>query len=385
MRKGMVITVGVGEGVENAIAKSIMSENPERVVFICTDSSKDKVAHIIDICKDRFESSIEIIDEEDFDSCYRKASEIVSVLVREYGAKGVTADITSGTKPMSSGLAFACVAFECERLVYVSGRREKGRVITGTEKVISVTPMSAIAELKLRLCIELFNRFQYDSCLNIIEDLERKIKDDEILSRFRRVERLAKACSAWDRFQHDDAFKVLREFKGEFEESKRHLYLIVSDKDDKAMIADLLQNAERRISEGKYDDAVARVYRCIEKVAQVRLKELGVDASDVELEKVPEHLREKYLNRKRLSLKCCYDLLKDLGDDVGRRFSENEELRKLLHARNYSILAHGDVPVERETALRMIAIAREFSRVVAGNIDEYEKRARFPRIEAYET
>ena len=38
------------------------------------------------------------------------------------------------------------------------------------------------------------------------------------------------------------------------------------------MVEDLLLNAERRAIQGRYEDAIGRIYRAIELIAQIRLK-----------------------------------------------------------------------------------------------------------------
>jgi len=49
------------------------------------------------------------------------------------------------------------------------------------------------------------------------------------------------------------------------------------------LIADILNNARRRMKEGKYDDAMARLYRTVELIAQYRLKmKYEIDTSDVD-------------------------------------------------------------------------------------------------------
>lgn len=64
-------------------------------------------------------------------------------------------------------------------------------------------------------------------------------------------------------------------------------------------MVDLLANAKRRKDEGRIDDAVARLYRAIEVVAQVALKDRhGFKSSEkVPLDRVPEALRPGWAPR----------------------------------------------------------------------------------------
>ena len=91
-----------------------------------------------------------------------------------------------------------------------------------------------------------------------------------------------------------------------------------------SLVVDLLNNASRRAEEGKYDDAVARLYRCIELIAQIKLKErFGIDTSDVDLKLIPEEVKDE-LERKRdekgrikIGLSDSYKLLSAFNDELG--------------------------------------------------------------------
>ncbi len=128
----------------------------------------------------------------------------------------------------------------------------------------------------------------------------------------------------------------------------------------RATVEDLVANAERRAREGKYDDAVTRLYRATEMVAQVRFlkKPLECTTSEVPVEKVPELVREEFCQRYfdpptgklRLPLYAAFRLLKAAGAPEGEEFFAREEAFKgLLNARNYSLLAHGATPIRPET------------------------------------
>jgi CRISPR-associated protein (TIGR02710 family) len=115
-------------------------------------------------------------------------------------------------------------------------------------------------------------------------------------------------------------------------------------------VLDLLANAKRRKDEGRFDDAVARLYRAIEAIAQVALKEgHGVESTEyVPLERVPEPLRTTWATRANegivaLGLQDAYALLAALTDAVGKKFQDAglNGTKSPLVARNRSILAHG--------------------------------------------
>ena len=157
------------------------------------------------------------------------------------------------------------------------------------------------------------------------------------------------------------------------------------------MLADLINNAERRIKECKYDDAVARLYRAIELIAQMKLREYGLDdlscekftIEDIRGKKIDPSLYAKYKDEKRrlkLGLEMKFNLLNDLGWDMGRHIYDNE-MKNLLSKRNASVLAHGLDPVRKEDALKLLNKTKEGA---SGAIDKFEvllEKGKFIKLE----
>ncbi|MCL6496005.1 MAG: TIGR02710 family CRISPR-associated protein [Ignavibacterium sp.] len=120
-------------------------------------------------------------------------------------------------------------------------------------------------------------------------------------------------------------------------------------------ITDLIANAQRRAAEGKYDDAVARLYRALEMLGQLEFqKEFKCSTADVKIENIPEPFRadvyEKYLDKKDQKIKIplfgTFDLLANIHNKIGLEFiSMSEEIKQILSQRNNSILAHGFIPL----------------------------------------
>jgi hypothetical protein len=101
---------------------------------------------------------------------------------------------------------------------------------------------------------------------------------------------------------------------------------------------------------GVAGDARARLYRAIEALAQVALKERhGIESTEkVPLDRVPEAIRQDWRSRLRdgvvaLGLQDAYALLASLNDPIGQRFRDEklDGMTSVLTARNRSILAHG--------------------------------------------
>jgi CRISPR-associated protein (TIGR02710 family) len=150
---------------------------------------------------------------------------------------------------------------------------------------------------------------------------------------------------------------------------------------------DLLSNAIRRSEEGKYDDAVARLYRCLEMIGQIEFqKQFGCGTSRVDPEVLPQSIRAEYCHKHgfkddkdgkeylRLGLDAAFNALAEAGNEIGRNYKKNyERIRSVLQTRNQSILAHGQQPVEEKTFEKMRKIVEELFGVQA--------KVRFPKIE----
>lgn len=127
-------------------------------------------------------------------------------------------------------------------------------------------------------------------------------------------------------------------------------------------------------------------------LAQVRLqKEWGIESGNVELAKLPEHLRMRYSQladadgRIRLPLRKAYDLLAELGDPAGRLWQESQgPLVAVLEGRNKSILAHGVQPLHRENYETYATVIEGFIRQVLITLGVKTRCYQLPREELLE-
>ncbi|RLG38278.1 MAG: TIGR02710 family CRISPR-associated protein [Candidatus Alkanophagales archaeon] len=405
MRKALLITVGTGvgndkekavESLARGIAYSIKIHNPDKVVFVTTaESERDTLPRVLrEVELDNYAVK-RLRDFSDIESIYEDIVSIMRELQDEgFASEDIVVDYTSGTKAMSAGAAIAGALSEVETLSYINGKREGGIVVRGTEKLLPIRPYKILIDNKLKTIKELFNTHQFDACLKLIEDLKAKTANSEVQEKLAYYEAVCSAYSAWDKFEHERASEILKEIKGEFADNKKFLGKMLKSEDrEPFLIADLLNNARRRMEEGKYDDAVARLYRTMELIAQYALrKKYGIDSSDVDtwhlktLGGVGRRVMEKYEalkgedGRIRLALRQDYELLKDLGDELGQRFSEDNEMQNLLGKRNASILAHGLEPVSREDAERLLLRVKEYAGVVVSDLEGLSTQAEFPRL-----
>jgi CRISPR-associated protein (TIGR02710 family) len=414
MPKGMVITVGVGRGIEHAIALSIRNSHPDQIVFLVTEQSAKTLERIeeeakgLGITLPPYETEL-ISDENDAELAYEAA---VSA-IRKLGGKGIapsdiTVDYTTGSKPMSAGALYAAIMEGCGEIVYVTGKRdENGRVISGTERFLTFAPTRLLARRFLTEAVRLFNAWQFTAAKQLIDEFLQPFPKDRVLELFPDLDGLGKLCvayQAWDAFDHiaaQKAFdgvdrKTMERWSpdGQIARNKGWVNKLVrklqSDKPTERLceelLVDLWANALRRLDEGRFIDAVARLYRLAELIAQFRLlRQFEIDTSDVEMGKVPENMREKLENYRdergkvKIPLRASYELLEALGDEVGKAWAQ-PKLRDALSARNNSIAAHGLEPVTGEVAYKLKEAIEPLLNSVVPNLQQCLQEVRFPKL-----
>jgi hypothetical protein len=388
--KALIISIGTGarpgeEAIKSlgaGITYSIHNSNPDEVFFIVSKESLNTTLPEILGSIDKPYAIISIDDPDDINKIYEDLSARFRAIKK--GFDHVTVDFTSGTKAMTGALAVLGSFYEADSLSYVTGKRSGGIVIKGTERLLSLRPYSIIVERKLKEAVTFFNKCQLDSCLTLIEELLTRIPDPELLSQIAPFRNASLAYSAWDRFDHRVAFQNLKEVKlSHFDRNKGFLGKLLNEPGkDPYLIADLISNAKRRGEiEHKYDDAVARLYRTIELIAQYRLKEYGIDdTGNIPEERIPSRLigELKLVDGKaKIGLYQAYQFLAALDDSLGQSFVQDKRLKDLLEKRNVSILAHGLTPVTKGDYERLIEWVVSYAERALHNIGDLISQSTF--------
>lgn len=406
MGKTMIITVGTGIGADpeeavrslaHGIVTSIKVGNPDHIIFFVTNESQKNTIPEIKKQYPKLPSneSVLIKDMNDVNGIY----EAISDKIKESKKNGqdVVADFTSGTKAMSAGAVLAATS-EAVMLNYVTGNRIEGKVVMGEERVLSFSPIREIVESQVKILKALFNAYQYEACLESIRRIEELTSAPEIVGKLNKYRQIVEGYSFWDKFEHKKALERLKTFDNSLvniEGNKRFLLDMERGnyKDYELMICDLMNNAKRRIEEGKYDDAVARLYRITELIAQIVLKsKYDIDSANVDtwqlqsLGKMEKKTIEKYEGLRddgrkiKIALKKDFELLYDLQDELGKHFLDDKSMKDMLQKRNYSILAHGSVPVEEKDAKKMFKRVKEYMELVVADASSFMEQAAFPKL-----
>jgi CRISPR-associated protein (TIGR02710 family) len=378
----LICTVG---GSSEPVVTALKHWRPVRVRFVHTPQTTGNVdakvvpdarAEGVDLDAGRYDL-FELPDGEDLASCLDRLSQLTPE-VKEWAARGqrfqVVVDFTGGTKCMSAAIGVQASRWPCIFSYVGGGERTKegvGIVVSGAERVVfQANPWDALGYQAVEDFVVLFDQRAFRAAAHVVACAKERVSRPDRKRALAVLEQLAKAFDAWDRFDHqssrsilDSVAKSANDLRAVLGTSKgdrvlggvarlaSHLDgLCGSATPSRHHVLDLLANAKRRKDEGRFDDAVARLYRAIEAVAQVALKDRhGFESTErLPLDRVPETVRPEWAARARdgvvaLGLQDAYMLLASLNDPIGEKFRSAglDGTQSPLVARNRSILAHG--------------------------------------------
>lgn len=379
----LVCTVG---GSAEPIVATLKRWNPVRIRFVPTKETREQIdARVVPLAQSegialdpgRYDV-LELPDGQDFAACVNTLRQL-SPIVEEWLGRGdqyqVVADFTGGTKCMSAALALQAHRWRCV-FSYVGGsERSKegvGVVISGKEQVLHAhNPWDALGFQAVESFVGLFDQLAFAAATSVADRAMRNASEQARKRELNALRLMSEAYDAWDRFDHKGAVSKLNEMEKYDNDLQAILGQTATDRIRRLTrqqkdylrqlldgpspsvrhVTDLLANARRRRAEGRIDDAVARLYRAIESLAQVALADRHniPNTKQVPLGEVPETLRGQWASRAEggsvfLGLQDAYALLDARGDELGTKFKRlnlHDRERSPLTARNRSILAHG--------------------------------------------
>lgn len=444
-KKALILTIG--NTIEPPI-KVINQVKPDKVYFIHTENSIIRVNEILKKVeyKDFEKECCHLFDHENINEVFNLATNIIKKIKSDKENYEIIADYTVGTRPMSAGLAIAATNEGISKLSYVGSNNDQDRIETmgpvmdgkGILKSEN-NPFDENATRELNKAIMFFNQYQYRVVEENLKDAERKLYPKENSMAIDIYQKLCILYDFWDKFRDKYGKKYLNHllngilikineneqvsnyFKSEhpnlipqLEKNKSFLDKKFSDepleKRIKYYLPDLINNSHRRIEEGKYDDAIARLYRAVELIAQITLIESGViDMTNLSMNKkflidkckVRQLLENnetlfsefKSINQKAyeseaktmpLASKQSFDLIDILykNGNIKNNLYENYEniVGTKFNLRNDSILAHGLNPMKKQKSLNLYDTVMEFLMACDWNIEADLENSKFPKL-----
>ena len=287
-----------------------------------------------------------------------------------------------------------------KQLMFLNAKRGEDNFFKGgTESLMPLNLYRYRDTLQVEKIMYLFNSNRFDAAKALLDEVSYAAMDKDLFKD------IFDAYYYFDNVQFDKALNKLKkaskllnseeysDFKIQLNQNIGALNIITEKKEDRCyyILASILNNAQRRFDENKFDDAVARLYRSLELIGQIQLyTKYGINPKNVDIEILEinninssfvKMLKNKNGN-KSISLRQDYKLLLYFNDKLGKFYEDNEkEMKGLLSYRNHSILAHGLVSLDDKKFEKLNKKVFEFARVLKPDIDYYIEKTKFPKFE----
>jgi CRISPR-associated protein (TIGR02710 family) len=382
MTQILICTVG---GSHQPIVSAINELRPDFVVFICTDKdpasgqagSLSEIAgkgNFIKAHRDDEKPSLPNIPtqtglspvqyqivltlSDDLDRIYLDCNQAIDDVLQRFPAAKIAANFTGGTKSMSAGLIMAALEKPEIDLQLVTGSRaDLVKVQDGSQFTAQANSEQVRFQRQIAPYRQAWTRYAYSEAEAGLKNIKPP-NNTELRGQYTRFRELSRAFTEWDNFNHAQALTILQPFAPTLPDDLK-TYLNVAmrlgdnnpAKREAARLLDLYLNAQRRAAQGRFDDAIARVYRLIEWTAQWLLKtQCNIETENVDQASIPEGvtLTQNRDGQWQAGLFAAWQLVKFKTAGEAANFIHREEKNLFNHIkiRNKSILAHGFEPVK---------------------------------------
>ncbi len=378
--RGMVITAGTSW---EPLVKTINEHRPECVLFVVSAESRKTVEDEVfsKLGQRPRDAFCEVADPERLTNCYAEIHKRIGSWLKEYALcrEEVGIGYTGGTKVMTAALTLAAVEHLIDRFIYVGGtqRDDNGRgvVRSGFESIKSDrNPLRVRAVREIERANWLLEHFHAEAAAETLRGAK-AICDDAHSTCLDAYIHLAEALGYADHFQFRQAINTFKprlsvlsvvlensvygkldricESWGKIADSLR-----AQDKTPgEEVLLELFANAARRARQGRYDDAVGRLYRAVELKGQQLVAALpySIELGKLRPDNIPADKRGGILREFQkpggdgehilLGVQSLYRLLEMEAIEGHAIYPA---LKGHLAVRNQSLLAHGLAPVSHD-------------------------------------
>ena len=379
----LVLTVGTGniDNLEQTLLdpmlKSIEDGEWDRIVLLPSRETEE----FAQILQERISNPAVEIDalpasgqENNADACFGHFDSVLVRLIDDgFKPSDIVVDFTRGTKAMSAALVLAALGRDIPVLRYVYSKRrdERGTAIPGIEKVGQIKTNLVTERRRLDQAERLMSHGDFGAVIELLPYLAGPFAglfSEQFRLQAEALRAAAHIYAAWDRLDYKAAVEELAQRGTMAKEAARFALTpemskwlrrldqrLNPNRSDHAMMAahlralvcDLLANAERRLRDQHFEDALIRAYRVLELIGQIRLFDRGYNSAD--LPPNDAAVKDILLNTDRKTGKLqasryqAVKLLESLGDPLADQLFQFDKRHRESQTsrRNYSILIHG--------------------------------------------
>jgi CRISPR-associated protein (TIGR02710 family) len=410
-------------GSPEPLIRTILCVTPEKVGFLYTEEMKwalDKIVAETGLKPSQ-------VDPKEIDgSKVEEVYEAIGAWTKKYEG-AICVDISGGKKAMVGGAVVAASFYDLA-MVYNDFKEydaELRKPKPGSEFLTYLTnPFETSQDMLYKLARESFNQYDYTQTLQLLAETSTKTtnilrsKESEVLKN------LASAYLAWDTFTFDKARERIRAAKDDIAQfglemgiDKNKLEVQEAILKDLSRLGDYyptvlkakekvshlvfscFASAKRKEESARYEDAVLRLYRASELMAQHRLALRDVNTAKVSERGIKNEVVNRYKEKKselisgkpeectlreRIGLIDSYALLDAFEDELVKEVAL-KSLSEAIEVRNHSWLEHGIRVVKKSDFERMAKEAEKiltaFCKLYNLKKDEEKEKHTFPVLE----
>ncbi len=404
----LILTVGL---TPEPLILTITALKPTKVYFLYTEKSEKFINQIVNECNlSPTQVKRDKVEKADASDVYEKIRKRWQDWKNQ---GGMAIDMTGGTKSMVTGCSVAAALLNIHLLYVDSVFGWLPRISKpGTEHIVLLSnPLDIFGDLEEEKAIDLFNSYDWPAAIGIIGRLISQVTDPR---KFEVEKILCEAYGAWDRFEFEKALQSLKFGLSEIKRyriksdkirqiqnhqeilemlsknQKKSFFLLLKDNlFAKTLMVDVYSNAERRASQGCYDDAIIRLYRVLELISQYRLAKYDINTSEVKVSDETtiqkfETLSERVYGTKRgladkIALMDSWILLYAKGDVLLQGCSEQDlnTFKDALLPRNKLLIEHINSPGKKTEYKKFKKFVTSWLKKIVGDLETRMDKHKF--------
>lgn len=387
----------LGTSPQTSVISYLIAKPTERIVLVGTEETINNYMKYV-IANTDLNKKPHKLDHFIIDTNIDKMYEKIADEMKQYRGKKILFDITGGKKTMSSVAMLIAVNGNID-ISYID---QKG---FSSEKMIQFrNPMFYYGDLSFRKAIEQYNSTRFNLAKLTIDKNWEHIKDkntaDKMIS-------FIEIYENWHSFNIKEAEEKLRKFIGKYDDLPKNLNdnmksnldtLLRIRKDRKYEIINYYYSAQRFKNAGQYDIGVFLLYRTVEKLFSVILKEkYNINNSDFndkesqynfeEFKKIGDSIYEDSYNGNRFPYRMGL-----MDSAIMLRYLNNEyishidlkELKTSIELRNESNFTHGSRILNSEDYEKFeemtVKCLKKFLDYNDIDLEKIEQSFKFPRL-----
>ena len=256
----LVLTVGTGTAGKHSDLASGLKHTIEllapRQFWLVPSTAPDSltIAELVAENQPAYQGRFPLENPDDLEACRQHIRAVIGEIrpALQPGER-LLVNPTSGTKQMTAAATLAALDELIGDIVFTTGDRADGVVITGTERITTFDPADFFRERDLKLAREFFEAGDFSAAARVLKPHNAKLT---------REYATAFTCHHWRRFDYDNAKRYGQGFG-----------IVSADRKPRDIIADILAWSGHALQHHDPDTSIRLTYKALEHAARLFLEE----------------------------------------------------------------------------------------------------------------